>query len=130
MLDRKKCSEIRDALEAHFESFDFNGVKLSLGSGRFSDQIVTFKLDCAMPNKDGTATSPTIEDFKRYCHRYNLTADDLGKEFSNGADTFTIEGCKPRSTKYPILGKNVRTGKVYKFTSDTVRHGIINKVER
>jgi hypothetical protein len=115
MLDKKKCGEIRDALEAHFESFDFEGIELSLGSARFSDQIVTFKLECAMPNEDGTATSKIGEDFKLYCHRYNLTPDDLGKEFSNGVDTFTIEGCKPRSTKYPILGKNVKTGKVYKF---------------
>ena len=124
MLDRKKCGEIRDALAAHFESFDFEGVNLSLGSARFSDKVVTFKLECAMPNEDGTATSKIGEDFKLYCHRYNLTPDDFGKEFSNGVDTFTIEGCKPRSSKYPILGKNVRTGKVYKFPAEQVRRSL------
>jgi hypothetical protein len=77
-----------------------------------------------MPKEDGTPTSKIGEDFKLYCHRYNLTPDDLGKEFSICADTYIIEGCKPRSSKYPILGKNVKTGKVYKFPASQVRIGL------
>lgn len=60
-------------------------------------------------------------DFARNAAMFGLKAEDYGREFrtfSRGA--FTLCGIKPRNRKYPILGKCVRTGKVYKHTLQVI----------
>ena len=44
-----------------------------------------------------------------------IKKDDLGKTFDHMGDTYVITGCKPRSTKYPILAEHIYSKKTYKF---------------
>ena len=51
---------------------------------------------------------------------YGMHDVPFGTTFSNRHGTYAICGVKPRSRKFPILGKHVATGKVYKFQEDDV----------
>lgn len=97
------------------------GIQLKLGNATFSITNFTFKLEGALQNSDGTFDTKEREDFKSHAFMYGLKATDLDKEFEYERDTYTIVGFKPRSTKYPILGKRVSDGKIFKFPVHTVR---------
>ena len=121
---RQMSKEIQSVLDKHLS---LDGIKVKLGAGSFNDVFVTFKLECATINADGTVNSKLVDDFKFYCSRYGLKPDDIGKEFATNGDTYIIEGCKPKSSKYPIIGKR-SDGKSFKFSPEQVKLNLNRKV--
>ena len=121
MLDRDKCREIREALTTHFADFDFEGINVEILPGSYRGNNVTYKLSCTLPGEDGETLSKSGEDFKRCCHRYGMTPEDLGQEFSHNGDTLKITGCRPRASKNTLLVENVVTSKVYCISHNTVK---------
>ena len=115
-IDRSACKTIRESIDAHLEQLDIPGVVVKLGNGSFlPGENVTFKLEVALKTADGTVLTKSASDWKAYCYRWGFKPDDLGKKFRTPAgDIVTITGCKPRSTKFPILAKNSR-GTAYKY---------------
>lgn len=62
-----------------------------------------------------------VTDYNRYREVYDLP--ELGSEFVDRGETFTITGLNPRSTKYPVLATRA-DGKRFKFPVITVlAHG-------
>jgi hypothetical protein len=54
-----------------------------------------------------------------------LQAEDLNKTFTSGGKQFVLVGCKPRATRFPLLGRGT-DGKTYKFPvdiADAIRPG-------
>ena len=116
--------KINEALKALAPELS-DGARVTLDYGRYGDTDVTFKVNVAVPSEEGgNALSPAERDFTRLATTYGLKPEDLGKEFRNwSGDVFTITGLKPRSRKYPILGKRA-DGKVFKFAARAVVQGL------
>jgi len=123
MLDKAKVRELRIKLQAHLDSFGDDEYQVQVGGASFSDNNVRFKVDVNAVGEDGNAVSREAEDFRLYADRWGLRPEDLGREFTRDRDneTFKIVGGKPRSRKYPIIARNVRTGKEYKFDVSAIK---------
>jgi len=127
-MDRQKAKNLRVALQSILDEakdkIEALGVSASLGNASYSSSDCTFKLELADIGEDGVALTKEVSDFQNNAVFYDLKADDLGKEFYSNGSRFKITGCKPRSRKYPILGENTLTGKIYKFTPTAVKMGL------
>jgi len=127
-MDRVKADRIRNKLDEVLalvadDLKEELGVTVALRNGSYNSANITFKLECAEINADGVAQTKEVSDFRRYAYRLGLDPKDLGREFRAGGQLFEICGLKPRSRRYPILGKN-KAGKVYKFAASTVKFGL------
>jgi hypothetical protein len=76
---------------------------------------VFFEFTITAVSADGQVLSREAQDFQKYAAEFTFEPTDLGREFTNRGETFRIVGLKPNAHAYPILGQNVKTGKVYKF---------------
>jgi hypothetical protein len=124
-FDRKALQALRPKIEKALQELaEAEGISIDLGSARFSSDNATFKLVLSTVNTDGTVNTKEGEDFKFYApNRYGLKAEALDATFTRQGEQWTITGCKPRSTKYPILAKN-RNGKTYKFAPEDVKRAM------
>tara|TARA_Y100000034_G_scaffold5089_1_gene5833 strand:+ start:664 stop:1098 length:435 start_codon:yes stop_codon:yes gene_type:complete len=123
-FSRASLRTLRPKIEAALQALaEAEKISIELGSARFNDSTCTFKLELTEVNPDGTVTSKIAQDFKHYCVRYGLTPEAIGQTFTFQGTVYTIKGCKPRSTKYPIIGEN-NNGKTYKFMPADVRRTI------
>ena len=114
-FDRVRCREIHDSLDEALQAVGKRlGVTVRLGGATFTSRNIRFKLEI-FENAD--TDSPEAEDFHTYCARYGLQPEDLGKTFTWGGKQYVLVGCKPRSTRFPLLGRDP-DGKVFKFPID------------
>jgi len=102
------------------------GLKMETGSITYSGSNATIKVLASTVNADGSVNEKEADDFRTYASCYGLGADDLGKTFTAGGTPYTLVGCKPRSTKYPLLGERA-DGKRFKFKRETVRESLITQ---
>jgi hypothetical protein len=121
MLDRPKVKELRKKIEAHLAKLDIEGFELELGNASFGSNNVRFKLEVSEVGQDGVTLTKEVTDFRNCCHRWNMEPEDLGRKFTRQGVVYEIVGCKPKSYKYPLLCKDMVSGKVYKFHPDTVK---------
>jgi hypothetical protein len=124
-FDKSTIKALRPKIEAALQELaEAEGISIDLGSARFDSSNCTFKLILSTVNTDGTVNTKEGEDFKFYGpNRYGLKAEALDATFTRQGEQWTITGCKPRSSKYPILAKN-RNGKTYKFAPEDVKRGM------
>ncbi len=64
------------------------------------------------------------EQFNRYAHRYGLTKEDFGKTFRFENDTYTLNGIRPRASKYIFIGVREGDGKRVCFTKTIIQHNL------
>lgn len=128
-FNHKNLKELRPKITAALQELaKAEGISIQvIGSASFSDSNVTFKLSCSTVNKDGTVNSQTTEDFKNYCPRYGLKPEALGTTFTRDRQQYTITGCKPRASKYPIIGQRNGDGKSFKFSPEDVKRCLDDK---
>ena len=121
-INKQTLQNIRPLVDAALNQLgETLGIKFHAGNCSFSIKDFTFKLNGRLPDSDGEFIPKTHQDFKNNAHfNYGLEPEDLGAEFEVDGTTYVIDGCKPRSTKYGILGKRA-DGKVFKFKPRTVR---------
>ena len=119
-LTRADVRALRDRLEAALAGFG-DDVQVTVGSATYSPNNATFKVELAAVGEDGEAVTKEAEDFQRYCRIYGLRPEDLNREFEYGGTRYKLIGCKPRSTKFPLLAENVGSGKVYKLPAAVVQ---------
>ncbi len=123
-MDRTTARMIREELEHLINAGLSDSVPIhedligsvKVGSCIYGDGHATFKVE--VTQKGGKTKKAS--DFDTYCHRYGLKPEDMGKEFESNGETFVICGLKPRSSKYPILGKSKENGSTYKFSPKAV----------
>jgi len=119
-IDREACRHIRQLLDALMPQLEAStGLKIKVGSARFTPENVTFKLEMATVAKDGTVESKEARAFKLHAKSYHLDPEDFGKTFESRGHKYTICGLASRSYKFPILAKR-NDGKVFKFPSNMV----------
>ncbi len=114
-FDRARCREIREALDGAVQPLAQRlGLAMRIGSATFTPGNIRFKLEIFADSETG---SPEAEDFRLYCSRYGLEAEDLNKAFDWGGKQFVLIGCKPRSSRFPLLARGA-DGRVFKFPTD------------
>ena len=93
-----------------------------MGNCRYTETDATFKLEVSAISEDGEVLTAEAQAFRRNASLYGLEPDDLGMEFSSRGEAFTLIGLRPRSRKYPMVGRR-SDGKVFKFSEEAmVRH--------
>ena len=85
-------------------------------------KALAYRPEPSLPIREDAIESPReVTDYNRYREVYDLP--ELGSEFVDRGETFTITGLNPRSTKYPVLVTRA-DGKRFKFPVITVlAHG-------
>lgn len=124
-FSRDNIKQVRADLQAVLDKFaSDHGVEIKLGRITYGDLDFRSSIRVFIPTKD--AETPMALDFKTKCLKYGLVPDDLGAEFRSGLnnDMHKIVGLKPRNRKYPIITKNLRDGKQYKFPASVVREAL------
>lgn len=123
--------DIDDALAAVATK---HGIDLSIGTisfdqNKFTTRLtVTTKASAIAPEHGNSlfegVAAQDIEAFKRYAPMVGLEESDLTKEFTDKGTRFAIVGYSPRSTKFPVLVKNLSNGAILKYTLRFVREAI------
>ena len=127
-LDRETLKELRPKIEkALSEIADEYQVQFTLGGATFTGSYATFKLQVATLDKTGEARTKESEDFKLYAKRHGLSPSDLKRYFNYAKEKYQIVGLKPKSKKFPILAKNIKNEKIYKFPASVVQTGLIRE---
>lgn len=97
----------RAALEKVAEEF---GLTVQVGGGVYDpvEGIVKPKVVYALADSGQRI-------FARYASLYGLTEADYGRQFMHKGETYLLVGINPAAPRFPIQGKRVRDGRVYKF---------------
>jgi len=122
-IDRAACAKMRAALEEVLPGIaEELGVSISAGSGSFSDNTFSLKVEFATISEDGNVNTKEAQDFTAYCSRWDLEPEVLNQTFTDvsSGDLYKVIGAKPRSKKYPILCEKKSDGTVYKFPANRV----------
>jgi hypothetical protein len=112
--------EIDAALKAIGEKY---GISIKAGNASYNAEMVCYKLECTTMGENGEVETKEAKDFKAYAFMYGMKADDLGKTFKMGRDSFTINGLKPRS-RNAVIAKKVGTTQNYKFDPEMVKQAL------
>lgn len=120
-LDRAAVRRINSDIELALKAVaDRYGVQIKVGSARFSDSNCTTKIDISTINEGGTVMTKEATDFNRFASSFGITKK-LGDTFFFRYDTYEIVGLKPNSSKYPLLAKNISSGKTFKFPANVAK---------
>ena len=120
-MDRNKVKELRVAVNAALELVGKEfGMSIRVGNMRYSDTVINMPVTASMISEDGVVQTPERTDFIALAKFHGLDPAWIDKEFLSRGDTFRICGLKPRSRKYPVLAKNLLTGKTFKFDASEV----------
>ena len=89
-----------------------HGITLEIGN-------ISFSADSFRTTLSAKSSADPLEnaksDFIKSAYSVGLLKDAFGKTFDVRGDTFKIIGVKPRSHKYPVIGKDMSNGKEYKL---------------
>lgn len=113
-MNKIKATQIIEDIQGAIDSvLKKHGVAMDGHTGRFDDtrlkvsfELVDVGRDCEDVEKSKFASS---------CHLLGLQAEDYGKPFTWQGRKFVISGISPRAKKYPLLGRDVKSGQTYKF---------------
>ena len=124
-INKPAIKNIRPLINAVLEPLGKGlGIKFHAGNCSYKRKEFTFKLEGRLPDSDGEFIPKEHTDFIVGAWRLGLEPEDLGREFKFRDEIFTIDGLKPRATKYQILGKGAN-GKRYKFKANDVEKGLL-----
>ena len=119
-LDRTAVRRINDDIQSALDAVAKRyGVQIKVGNSRFSNTNCTTKIDISTVSEGGTVMTKEATDYNRYASSFGLTKK-LGETFEFRYDTYEIVGLKPRSSKYPVLAKNLSNGKTFKFPVNVI----------
>ena len=120
-FDRHSLNDVREKMTGALAILEEVGVHAEVGRISFDAQSATVKVQISIIGEGGEVVTKEATDYNRYREMHDLR--ELGSEFVDRGETYTITGFKPRSTKYPVLVTRA-DGKRFKFPIITVRaHG-------
>jgi hypothetical protein len=96
------------------------GISIRVGSCSYSDSSARFKVEVATVGSRGVVQSKTRSDFALYATRFGLKKSDLGRTITSRGERFEIVGLKVKSSRYPVLGKRLSDGKLFKLPVEAV----------
>ena len=101
---KQHVHQIRDALE----ELKLDGLDCKIGTIRYSADDAKVTLTFTRPGEN----EALIALRRSY-------PDLVGKEFMHGGRPYELCGLKPRSPRFPFIGKN-EDGKLYKFSGEVI----------
>ena len=117
-IDRDTLKFIRTVLQSKLDNL-IEGVKFDLGNIRFTSTNATIKVNMSLVGGSGEVQTEEKNNWKRYAPLEGLPEDGIGKRIyvsgNSGRKLVEIIGFSSRSRKYPILVKDVLTGKIFKY---------------
>ena len=126
-VDRSTVKMIlEDAREALASVADKHGVVLERKHCTYSSTEIPVAFKFVVPERteDGEAIDPKETEFRKCARRFGLEPDDYGKMFRTFNGVYRVCGIKPKARKYPVLGRDINTGKSYTFPADSVKRGL------
>ena len=128
-FDRAECRRLREGLERAVAVVAKGyGLSITVGGMSFTPENCTVKLEAAVLAPTGDVLSRERTDFERYAGHFGLTKEDFGATFRGQRGIlYQIVGAKMGASKYPILAKHQITGKIFKFTAEQVKRGMLPK---
>ena len=119
-FDKPTCKLVRADIDAAMAAVAAKyGIKLQSGRGTFGDTNFTLKLEMSVLDETGVDLKAKRE-FETLANFVGLEPGDFGRQFTFRGEQYELSGINHRSTKMPILAKNVATGAKFKFGEDTV----------
>ncbi|MCK5235601.1 MAG: hypothetical protein KAR06_01340, partial [Deltaproteobacteria bacterium] len=121
-FDRNTCKIVRAKIDKALKEVGKElGISIDSAGGRFCDSTFNLKIEMKTLNEAGENKSDR-DDYELYASSYpcDLDGTEFGKTFNHQGEEFEICGWKPKSRKYPVLGRSKRTGKTFKFNAEMV----------
>ncbi len=136
-FDRQNLKVVRKAMDEAFAKIRTDlGVDLRVGNIRFNENTFSTRIQASTLSsvqsgvqtigiKKAYDSLTMLSNIRGYDEKV-LSDADVNKEFKHGygrsAKTYIILGAAIRSTKFPVIAKEKRSGKEFKFPySDTAR---------
>lgn len=134
-FNKQNLTEVRNAINSALAELGKKmGIAFSIGQITFTPGDFRTKLTAVAAGAKGGGTLQLEDkiamDFKKKAFLVELKAQDLGREFVLRGTTYAIAGLKPQARKTPIIGRNVKTGKLYRFATEDVLCALDPKRER
>lgn len=119
-MNRDRIHVLRERMVALLAPIESDGeFKIQMGSARFDEHSVTFKISVIGKSDDGTIHSPFASAFLVYAPIIGMELSDLGKKFFHQGSQYTVSGYNARSRKLPIIATRA-DNKMFKFSVDAV----------
>lgn len=90
------------------------GIKIDLGTSRFSPEKVTMKLTAIVKTDSGEVFDEDRANFDVFCRDYGLEPEHLDREFTHEGKRFAITGLRTRAKKYKIRATD-QSGNNWRF---------------
>jgi len=122
MITKQKIQEMRkDINEALKAVAEKHNCTISGGNANYTTDSFSIKLSVVEKSSDGSTVTKEQLDWKSNAKFFGLDVELLGKSVKlNDGTNYEIIGLKPRSRKYPVLGKNLSNGKTFKLPAESV----------
>jgi hypothetical protein len=127
-LNNENLDVIRNVVSRKLaEAGEELGVALEIGGVSYNSMEATTRLSIkavGVDVKDGESIQEASarSEFVFYSAGFGLKEEHFGKPVTVDGRTFRIVGIKPKSRKYPVLGEDTCTKKVYKLSATAVRN--------
>lgn len=122
-INRQTLPTIRDDMNAALRAVaEKHGLAINVGDCSFTEATATFKVLVAMGGENGESAQAlkAQADWRTYASAFGLDAAWLGRTFTNGGNTFRIDGLLPNKRAKPILVTRTDNGKQYVFRVEDV----------
>ena len=124
-IDKTKMKQMRNDINtALTEISKKHGVHMELKNGRYGNNTFSFKLEGGVTNSDGFTVTVESETFKLNANLYGLSPENLFSTTIINGEQYEIVGLKTKNHKYPIITRNIKTGKTYKMPATIVKNGL------
>lgn len=119
-FDKPTCKLVRADIDVAMAAVATKyGIKIQSGRGTFGDTNFTLKIEMSVLDETGVDLKAKRE-FETLAHFVGLEPGDFARQFTFRGEQYELSGISHRSTKMPILAKNIATGVKFKFGEDTV----------
>ena len=120
-FDKTNCKELRKVIDETLQNIAKEyGISIKTSAGSFTESDYSFKVEACTIDTNGIAHSKEASEFRAFASSYGLNADDLDKTFLFKDEVYKIKGLSTRSSKFPIIAKNLSNNRIFKFPEDLV----------
>ena len=110
------CREFGDQIRNQIQIPE--GVEMEPAGGTFDGKTFTMKLKFILTDSDEISTEEEAYEFSRHA----MGLPEWGFSFRTfDGEEYVMTDYKPRSPKFPIIVRNVVTGKLFKFDVDRIK---------
>lgn len=120
-FDRKNIKDLRIQIQDLLDNaFDGSEVDIKVENISFSPSEATIKLSAFAEGAEEAAKA----EWDMYCHRFDMSPSDFGREFTSRGTRYKIVGLKTGRPKFPIMAERMSDNASYKMPASMVVRGL------